>query len=216
MLSDSEEGRESKIPEPEIADPWVNHLPASDYGGVAYGEFLDAFRDLQDAASEANPPEETWASIAALCRSATRDLSEWAAPEKHQPAGTRMDLPGRGHPLLLPFVTDEDTDHLVRGRVVFRRFHLGGHGAAHGGTLPLLFDEVLGRLSNAGDRPIARTAYLTVNYRYITPIGKELHLDATFDRQQGRKRWVSGRLTDGETLIADAEGLFVELRPGQP
>jgi predicted thioesterase len=63
---------------------------------------------------------------------------------------------------------------------------------------------------------VARTAYLKVNYRAITPIGRELLVDATVDRVEGRKRWASARLFDGETPIADAEGLFVELLPGQP
>ena len=63
---------------------------------------------------------------------------------------------------------------------------------------------------------MARTAYLTVNYRQVTPIGIELSLDATVDAIDNRKRWCSGRLFNGQTLITEAEGLFVELRPGQP
>jgi hypothetical protein len=50
----------------------------------------------------------------------------------------------------------------------------------------------------------------------VTPTGRRLELDATLDRVQGRKRFVSGRLRDGTTAVADAEGLFVELLPGQP
>jgi hypothetical protein len=83
--------------------------------------------------------------------------------------------------------------------------------------VPLLFDEVLGRLANSGDRPIARTAYLTVNYRYITRVGIDHQLEAEVQRIAGRKRWVTGRLKDpAGTTVADAEGLFVQLRPGQP
>ena len=104
----------------------------------------------------------------------------------------------------------------MRGRVVFTRIYLGGNGAAHGGTVPLLFDEVLGRLNSSGGRSVGRTAYLHVNYRHITPIGRELELEATLDRIEGRKRFITGRLRDGDTVVADAEGLFVELLPGQP
>ena len=74
----------------------------------------------------------------------------------------------------------------------------------------------MGRLTNVAGRPRARTAYLHVNYRIITPIGVELHLDATVDRQEGRKIFASGRLRHGADLLADAEGLFIVLRPGQP
>jgi len=47
-------------------------------------------------------------------------------------------------------------------------------------------------------------------------IDRELQLTARFDREEGRKRFLSGELRDGSTLCADVEGLFVALRPGQP
>jgi acyl-coenzyme A thioesterase PaaI-like protein len=104
----------------------------------------------------------------------------------------------------------------VVGRVAFGRFYLGGNGAAHGGAIPLVFDEVMGRLANTGGRPPSRTASLHVNYRSITPIERELQLTARFDREEGRKRFLSGELRDGGTLCADVAGIFVALRPGQP
>ena len=115
-----------------------------------------------------------------------------------------------------PLRPDEESPGHVGGRAQFRRSHVGGNAAAHGGTLPLLFDEVMGRVANAEQRTVARTAYLHVNYRNVTPVDRWLHVEASIDRQEGRKRWISGKLTDGDTLIADAEGLFIELRPGQP
>jgi acyl-coenzyme A thioesterase PaaI-like protein len=198
------------------ADPWSNRVLKTDYGGKSYVEFVATFRDLQDAVVAANPPEDVWQRLDQVCRELTGELQPWWASERQQPAGTRIDLPGRGDPLLLPFVPAESTDTLLRGHVVFRRFHLGGNGAAHGGTLPLLFDEVLGRLSNSGGRRTARTASLTVNYRRITPIGVPLVVEAQLERQEGRKRWVTGRLLHQGTLLAEATGLFVELLPGQP
>jgi acyl-coenzyme A thioesterase PaaI-like protein len=197
-------------------DPWSNRVWVPDLGGLAYTRFLEAFRDLQDAVAQSNPPDTVWTDLEADTRKMVDTLQPWAVGEHQQPSGTRLDLPGRGHPFLVPFVPLRSSDVAVRGHVTFRRFHLGGNGAAHGGALPLLFDEILGRLSNAGGRRIARTASLTVNYRKITPIGVELELDATVDRQEGRKRWVSGRLRNGDILVADAEGLFIELREGQP
>lgn len=198
------------------ADPFANLIVDEGRGGTAYGRFLEVFRTLQDRVAAANPPVEVWEELSDQLAELSAQLATHEAAERLQPAGTRLDLPGRGHPLLLPFMPDELSDEYVSGRVVFRRFHLGGNGAAHGGTVPLLFDEILGRLANAGDRAVSRTAYLTVNFRAITPIGVELQLDATLDREEGRKRWLSGRLRDGQTVVADAEGLFLELRTGQP
>ena len=64
--------------------------------------------------------------------------------------------------------------------------------------------------------PRQRTAYLHVNYRQIVPIDQELQVDARVDRVEGRKIFVSGRLSDGDTVLTDAEALFVLLKPGQP
>ena len=111
-------------------------------------------------------------------------------------------------------VEELDPDH-VRGHVTFGRFFVGGNGAAHGGAIALIFDEMMGRLANTERRP-SRTAYLHVNYRSVTPIERELQLTARFDREEGRKRFLSGELRDGGTLCADVAGLFVALRPGQP
>ncbi len=81
----------------------------------------------------------------------------------------------------------------------------------------MLFDSVLGLTASvlSGSRR-QRTAYLKIDYRHIVPIEKELQFDAGVDRIQGRKIFVSGRLSDGDTLLTEAEALFVRLKPGQP
>jgi acyl-coenzyme A thioesterase PaaI-like protein len=100
--------------------------------------------------------------------------------------------------------------------VTFRRFHLGGNAAAHGGTLPLLFDDVLGKVANYQQVTLARTVDLQIRYRRITPIGTELRLDARLESVEGRKRSATGTLTDAAgLLLVEARGLFVELLPGQ-
>lgn len=212
----SQPAAESRPPVTPFIDPFANVTVDTERGGAAYARFLELFRTLQDTVVGSNPPEDLWEEVSANVKAAIDLLEPWAAPEWQRPAGMRVDLPGRGNPLLIPFVWDDESEGHVRGRVVFRPFHLGGNGAAHGGTVPLLFDDVLGRLANSVGGTIGRTASLKVNYRKITPIGVELQVEATVDRIEGRKRWVSARLLDQGTLIADAEGLFVELLPGQP
>jgi acyl-CoA thioesterase FadM len=64
--------------------------------------------------------------------------------------------------------------------------------------------------------PRQRTAYLHINYRQVVPIDKELQIDAGVDKVEGRKIFVSGRLSDGDTVLTDAKALFVLLKPGQP
>ena len=185
-------------------------------GGPGFGPLIDAVRELQDVVGGTNPPADVIVRVTAQLRAVADELRPWSCGERELIAGRRHDLPGRGHPLLLPFVIEEQTADSVRGRAHFTQYHLGGNGAAHGGTLPLMFDEVLGNLSNANSRPIARTAYLHVNYRRVTPLETDLVVEASIDHEEGRKRFVSGRLFHGDALLADAEGLFVALLVGQP
>ena len=201
---------------PEDIDAWQTLAVDETRGGPHYGRLIAAVRALQDAVVEATAPDDVTLDVAERLEQVAADLRPWAVGEWDRVAGRRPDLPGRGHPLLLPLVVDDQGDDYIRGRVTFRQYHLGGHGAAHGGTVPLLFDEVVGRLASARPPRRARTAFLHVNYRAITPLDVELRVEATLDKIEGRKRWASGRLYDGERLLADAEGLFVELRPGQP
>jgi acyl-coenzyme A thioesterase PaaI-like protein len=198
-------------------DPWQRRRVDPDAGGPEFGRLVESVRRLQDAVAQVNGPRDAVGRVADEVEKLATSLAQWQADEWERCAGRRPDLPGRGHPLLLPHVVDERTETSVRGRVTFSPYYLGGNGAAHGGTVPLLFDEVLGMLVNSTNPPPpARTAYLTVNYRAITPIEVELSLEATIDRTEGRKIWASGRLHDGERLVADADGLFVKLRPGMP
>jgi acyl-coenzyme A thioesterase PaaI-like protein len=185
-------------------------------GGAAFAELLANLQEVQDLVRSTNPPHAVLAQAASRLHETAALLRPHVADETEAIAGKRPDLPGRGNPLLLPLVIEEATRDSVRGRVRFTPYYRGGFDAAHGGTITLLFDEVLGRLANMRDE-VARTAYLHVNYRKISPIGSELRVEAAVDREEGRKRFLSGRLFDADgTLLADAEGLFVTLLPGQP
>jgi acyl-coenzyme A thioesterase PaaI-like protein len=199
-----------------VPDPFQNSSTSVVAGGSAFGDFLAAVREIQDLVAGTRPPPEVLEEMTRRLHSLAELLRPWIVEESRVLAGKRPDLPGRGHPLLLPFVVDHQTDQTVTGHVQFGRFYLGGNNAAHGGAIPLLFDEVLGRLSNAAGRSRARTAFLHVNYRSITPIGAELRVEARLDREEGRKRYISGKLLHGDEVVADATGLFVALRSGQP
>ncbi len=205
-----------EVPSDPGVDPFANTAVNARRGGDAYARFLEAFRSLQDAVAASDPPVEVWDELTTAAEAATRRLEPFAAAEREQPAGSRIDLPGRGNPMLVPMRMEFETRDRMAAEVTFRRFHLGGNSAAHGGTIALVFDEALGRQANIGHTTMARTAYIKINYRNVARLGVPLHLEATVDWIDGRKRFLTGRLFDGETLVADAEGLFVALRPGQP
>ena len=128
-----------------------------------------------------------------------------------------MDLPNRGNILQIPVDLRINEDGKVRGTAQFRRFHLGRNGAVHGGAVAMLFDSLLGftafKLSGSKAQ---RTAFLHVDYRKIALVEKELQVDAGIDGIEDRKIFVSGRLLDGDAVLAEAHALFVKLKPGQP
>jgi acyl-coenzyme A thioesterase PaaI-like protein len=179
-------------------------------------ELVAALRDVQDLVVERDPPQEDLRTNAELLRHVAANLRRSPTVEWIDGAGEWDALSQKASSLVPPFVVDRSAGEAIEGRVTFSSFYHGGGGAVHGGAIPLLFDQVLGRLDNAPGRTRSRTAYLHVNYRQIAPLGRDLHLDARLDREEGRKLFATARLRDGEDLLADAEGLYIVLRPGQP
>jgi hypothetical protein len=100
---------------------------------------------------------------------------------------------------------DIDVDVHIAGDVTFGPAYEGPPGHVHGGLIAAMFDELLGfaQLSPGF------TAYLHVNYRKPTPLNVPLKLHAWVASVDGRKRLVSGECYAGDTLLSDAEGLFI-------
>lgn len=189
---------------------------AEDDGGPDWGRFVEAMRRLQDLAVSVAPPYDVIREAADRAEALAELLGPHQVPEGHSPANRSVGLPGRGSLLMLPWTITGYGPERITAAGVFRLYHRGGNGAAHGGTLPLLFDDMFGMMVHAAGRPISRTAYLHINYRNVTPLETELTVEVAVDRVEGRKTFVTGRLLHGETLLADAEALMVQLLPGQP
>jgi acyl-coenzyme A thioesterase PaaI-like protein len=189
----------------------------TDKGGPDYHRFIDAVRALQDHARAVDAPDEVITEAADRLEELSALLAPFDADEWQSPSGRRMDLPMRGNVLTIPMNAQRTDDGRIEGWARFARFHLGRNGAVHGGSLGMLFDTVLGLTASVltGSRR-QRTAYLRINYRNIVPIEKKLQFDAGVDSEDGRKIFVSGRLWDGDTLLTEADALFVRLKPGQP
>lgn len=186
-------------------------------GGPDYGRFVEAVRVLQDHARAVDAPDEVISEAADLLEKVSDLLAPFDTDEWQSPSGRRMDLPMRGNISSVPMKMTKTDDGRIRGWARFRRFHLGRNGAVHGGMVAQLFDSVLGLTSAVlTGGPYQRTAYLHLDYRHIVPIEKELQVEAGISRVEGRKIFVAGRLSDGETLLTESEALFVMLKPGQP
>jgi acyl-coenzyme A thioesterase PaaI-like protein len=186
--------------------PEVRRDPALD-------QLVTALRSVQDRVIGTQAPRETVSAAARLLDQAAAELDPFRITGEDPPSWDDLKRTA-GTRALAPVLEGLEWDaERLTARVTFPPFFTGGNGAVHGGALPLLFDEVLGRLANTG-RTMSRTANLSVDYRRVTPIGRELAVRATFERQEGRKRYLHAEVLHDGAVTAEAHGLFIELRPG--
>lgn len=189
-----------------------------DDDAAAWGRMVTELRALQDAIAAAHFDRDAVDGLAADLRTWRERLESLAGPELEQTNGRVPQLPVRGH-AMLPEIRVRPTGTAgvegVDGTVLFGRWHMGGGMAVHGGVVSLVFDEVLGILAAANAQAITRTAFLNTDFRALTPIGVELRVRAWIERVEGRKIVVRGEIRHGEVLCAEAEALFLQLRPEQ-
>ncbi|MFD8102722.1 PaaI family thioesterase [Nocardia fluminea] len=185
-------------------------------GGPHYGELIDQVRALMDRARLVNPSDELAKEAIATLEQLNARLDEAVVDEWSSPSWTRTDLPARGNITLPPYTVVSGDREGVTAKVTFRTFHLGGNNAAHGGHIALAFDDIIGMTAALATRSVTRTASLTLDYRSITPLNRELTVRAWTERIEGRKVYLRATLHDDERLCAEAKGLFIVLNPGQP
>jgi acyl-coenzyme A thioesterase PaaI-like protein len=196
-------------PDGAAARTWAGTPVPDGYPGM-----VDQLRELLDRVAAAAPTTELVADTTKAVAELNARLAEAEVDEPDQLSGRLPSAPGRGQLAVPPLHVAEVDGSRMIGRVRFGRHFLGSNGVVHGGAVPLLFDDVLGRLALAEGRSRSRTAYLHVDYRSVAPIDTELTVAAWFDREEGRKRYIRGTLSDGDRLCAEASALFVALRPG--
>jgi acyl-coenzyme A thioesterase PaaI-like protein len=187
------------------------------------GELGAALRDLVDAAVRTEVPAEELAAVAAAARELTarlradgRELHEIASVDDPE-RGERWYSPvyGPGSAVAPPLEATDTPDGRATGRVTVGKAHEGPPGLVHGGVVATLLDHVLARAVRAAGRG-GLTATLTVRYRRPVPLGVPLLLAAEAGEADGRRTPATARLVAEEhpdTVLAEAEALFVALRP---
>ncbi len=153
---------------------------------------------------------------------ATVEASEGEPEKLAPPAAFRAEHPSDFFPysplvgLLNPIsppvtMTRVATDNYfeIHGEVTFSAAFNGPPDCVHGGVIAALFDELLGStcvVNGIG----GYTGTLTIVYRTPTPLGTPLHMRGFYDRSERRKVFAKGTLHAGDTLCAQAEGIFVQ------
>jgi uncharacterized protein (TIGR00369 family) len=189
----------------------------------AVGELGAALRDLVDAAVRTEVPLDELAAatrtarqLAAALRARTRGLHDIATVDDPE-IGERWYSPvyGPGNPVAPPMVATDFPDGRAIGHVTLGKAHEGPPGLVHGGIVATLLDHVLARAVRAAGRG-GLTATLTVTYRRPVQLGVPLVATAQIGTSEGRRTTATARLVaedDPGSTLAEAEGLFVALRP---
>jgi acyl-coenzyme A thioesterase PaaI-like protein len=147
-------------------------------------------------------------------RLATLPVVEVAAPNPAVSLAARGPFVGTANPLAAPLHLAIDGD-MTRGWAVYGSAYEGGVGDLHGGVVAAAFDDLLGCAQMVGDTT-GRTGTLTVRFRSPSPIGRRIDYEARLDRVEGRKVFCSGEAWCGDTLLAEAEAIFVAPRAAGP
>lgn len=129
----------------------------------------------------------------------------------HEDYLPRSPLVGEVSPLAPPIAYEHRDDRLV-GHGTFHAAYEGPPGYVHGGWIALAFDEMLGMTNIASGHP-GMTGRLSVRYRRPTPLHEEVRFESWTESVDGRRIVTRGTLSAGETVTAEAEGLFVAIDP---
>ena len=119
---------------------------------------------------------------------------------------------GRLNPLAPPMTVEYADGSTVVATCTYGAAYEGPPGCLHGGFIAAGFDEVLGFAQGyAGQQGM--TGRLEISYRSPTPLFREVRFVARMDRVEGRKIYTSATLSDGDRLCAEAQGLFISMKP---
>jgi predicted NBD/HSP70 family sugar kinase len=218
---------------PEHENPAVAHMArglanVADAAGVseevaAARQVGERLRRVIDRLTATSAPPEVLRSMAASLAGveaqlepyrSVRDYTGFAEASGLGPDRAFFDwspLLGRANPLAPPLTLSLEGDVVV-GVGRFGIAYEGPPGCVHGGLIAAAFDEVLGLTQSLSGRA-GMTGTLTIRYRSPTPLHTELRIEGRLTSVSGRKVLTEGRMLAGETLTAEATGLFISIEP---
>jgi acyl-coenzyme A thioesterase PaaI-like protein len=98
----------------------------------------------------------------------------------------------------------------VHATCTFDERHQGAPGFVHGGSLATAIDDTVGTLLVLLRRP-AVTARLEVDYRSPAFLHRAMAIESWAERIEGRKLHLAATVRDGDTVVAEARALFLEV-----
>jgi len=184
-------------------------------------DLVHAIRELVSLAVTALAPPDALARADASVRVAAAELSGHVPeaspariPQLDSIGGPADIMPfdpviGAWSPLAPPLVIAIE-DGRATASVTFGPPYGGPPGCVHGGVIAACFDQVL-NVANLLAGVGGPTASLEVRYRKPTPLGQPLRFEAETPAVDGRQVRTTGVLRAGDTILAEATGVFVTL-----
>jgi Thioesterase superfamily len=126
----------------------------------------------------------------------------------------RSGISGRANPLAPPMQWHPDGD-ILRGWATYSPAYEGPIGNVHGGFVAAAFDDLMG-MAQMASGSAGYTGTLTVKMLRPTPLGKRIDYEAGVERVDGRKIYVWAKSRDVDTLLAEAEIVFIAPKAGMP
>lgn len=179
--------------------------------GASMRNLIDVFMANTDTSSESLEAAAEIIDGLALNLGGSGEPGTRSVARSHEDYLPRSPVVGAASPLS-PGIEWEITHGRMTARGSFGAAYEGPPGYVHGGMIALAFDEMLGIVNIANNNP-AMTAKLSVRYRRPTPLHAEIRFEAWVERVEGRRITSRAELHHGETLCAEAEGLFIQPSP---
>jgi acyl-coenzyme A thioesterase PaaI-like protein len=177
---------------------------------TGFAHLIERQRVLQNMIASARPPVGVIDEVVELLDRAEALLRPYDAVDGTHLHGRLLDIQGRGQALVPEYEIDSFDNDEIRGRITFGQFYRGGSGAIFGAAIPLFFDEIMSwHAMHVAHRAV--TAYLNVNFRGPTVAEQPLTFTTRIDRHEGRKIFVVGTLMQGDTVLADLDGLWIKV-----
>jgi acyl-coenzyme A thioesterase PaaI-like protein len=112
------------------------------------------------------------------------------------------------------YFREGSSDHL-HATVWFGPGAEGPPASVHGGAIAAVLDEAMGAACWMNRHAVV-AARITINFRHLVPLGFAGRVEAWIDHIEGRKIFLTSRLTDDAGRVhAEGEGLFITLTPEQ-
>jgi hypothetical protein len=124
----------------------------------------------------------------------------------------RSGITGRSNPIAPPLHIEFDGE-TTRGWAVYGAAYEGPPNCLHGGFIAAAFDDLLG-VTQMASGSAGFTGNFVVKMRKPTPLFRRIDYEAGLAKVEGRKIWTWGRSYDGDTLLAEAEILFISPKQG--